>query len=223
MKKKGVTKKKRNRKVLAQRAAPGAKLSEQQLQAVRCLALQRVLPESPRRPVRSAKTILYSGKLDKTWGKPLGKAKWLAEELRANPSVGVRLLEQEVVLHWKTPGYLAKMFNLLDEYLADSQPVFDKVDYKIANIAAQHPDYTIKQITSDLAKQYPKREWDTLEKCVRRLLQTPDDKMNYAVAHIVKQHPHYSVKEITSALSEKYPNQKWDTLEKRVRQLLNPR
>ena len=205
MKKKGVTKKKRNLKL-------DPKLTE------------RICPPPPPGPV--AKTILYSGKLDKIWGTPLGAAKWIAEEIRTNPSVGWRLLRQEVELRRNVKGYLPKMMQKLGEYLEQQQPVFDQVDYDIVDIVQKNPDYTIKQITTavwDPKEKWTEEKWDALEKRVRRLLRTLDDKMDYAVAAIVKQHPHYSVKEITSALSEKYPNQKWDTLLERVRQLLNPR
>jgi hypothetical protein len=151
---------------------PGTKLSEKQLQALRRIALapQRITQRRPRRPVRYARGILYSGKLDQTWGKPLATAKWLAEELRFNPSVGVRLLEQQVALRWKTPGYLSKMFKDLDNYLQAQQPVFDKLDYTIVDIVDQHPHYTIKQITSALSEQYPERKWNALTRRVQRLL-----------------------------------------------------
>jgi hypothetical protein len=153
---------------------PGAKLSAQQLEAERRLALQRIFPSLPRRSV-PAKTILYCGKLDQIWGSPLGAAKWIAEEIRTDPWVGWRLLAQQEKLHWKEKGYILKMWRALSKYLADQKPLFGEMDYQIADIVQQHPDYTIKQITSALYEQDPKRKWDereweTLEKRVRRLL-----------------------------------------------------
>jgi hypothetical protein len=155
---------------------PGAKLSEQQLQAERRRVLQRSLfPPLPRRPVRSAKTILYCGKLDQIWGSPLGAAKWIAEEIRTDPWVGWRLLAQQEKLHWKEKGYVLKMWRTLIKYLADQKPLFREMDYQIADIVQQHPDYTIQEITSALYEQDPKRKWDqrkwdTLERYVRRFL-----------------------------------------------------
>jgi hypothetical protein len=155
---------------------PGAKLSEQQLQAERRRVLQRSLfPPLPRRPVRSAKTILYCGKLDQIWGSPLGAAKWIAEEIRTDPWGGWRLLAQQEKLHWKEKGYVLKMWRTLIKYLADQKPLFREMDYQIADIVQQHPDYTIQEITSALYEQDPKRKWDqrkwdTLERYVRRFL-----------------------------------------------------
>jgi hypothetical protein len=139
------------------------------------LALQRILPKSPRRTAPDAKTTLYCGKLDQIWGSPLGAAKWIAEEIRTDPWGGWRLLAQEEKLHWKEKGYVLKMWRALSKYLADQKPLFGEMDYQIADIVQQHPDYTIKQITSALYEQDPKRKWDereweTLEKRVRRLL-----------------------------------------------------
>ena len=153
---------------------PGAKLSEQQLQAERRRVLQRIFPTLPRRAV-PAKTILYCGKLDQIWGSPLGAAKWIAEEIRTDPWVGWQLLAQQEKLHWKEKGYILKMWRALSKYLADQKPLFGEMDYQIADIVQQHPDYTIKQITSALYEQDPKRKWDErewerLEKRVRRLL-----------------------------------------------------
>jgi hypothetical protein len=174
MKKKGVTKKKRNRKLerlfFKTTFPPGIRFSEEQLQAARQIALQHALPRLLRCPVGSGKTILYSGKLARIWGTPLSAAKLLAEELRHSPSVGARLLAQEILLRWNVKGFVPKMFKALGKYLEDPQPVFDQVDYKIIHIVEQHPQFTIKQITSALNEQYPRRKWDTLEKRVRRLL-----------------------------------------------------
>jgi hypothetical protein len=143
------------------------KLSEQQLRFLS----QRITPRRPRRPVRSGRTILYSGKLDQIWGTPLGAAKWLAEEIRANPSVGWRLVEQERKLRRNVKGYLPKMMRKLGEYLEDEQAVFDQVDYKIIDIVEQHPDYTIKEITAALSEDFPKRKWAALTRRVQRLLE----------------------------------------------------
>jgi len=198
MKKTGVTQKKRNRKREREKAPvqateakpqdyvrdidgtfvgfhgflPGAKLSAQQLQEVRRLALQRVFPRLPRHPVRDAKTSLYTGKLDKIWGSPLAVAKILAEELRTNPWVGFQRLAKEVQWHWNIKGFVPKMLKLLGKYLEEERSVFDQVDYDIVDIVNQHPDYTIKQITSELKgrKEYRKQKWGTLTKRVQRLL-----------------------------------------------------
>jgi hypothetical protein len=121
-------------------------------------------------PVWSAKTILYCGKLDRILGKPLGTAKLIAEEIRTNPSVGWRLLEQEWKLRRNVKGYLPKMMQKLGEYLEDEQPLFDEVDYKIVDIVNQHPELTIKEITSELSKQFPERKWGALTRSVQRLV-----------------------------------------------------
>jgi hypothetical protein len=154
---------------------PGAKLSERQLEAERRRLSQRVFPTSPRRPVRDAKTSLYLGKLDRIWGKPLAAVKWIAEEIRTNPSVGWRLLEQQCKLRGNVKGFVPKMLKALGKCLEDEQPVFDKMDYQIVDIVQQHPDYTIKEITSAVSEQYPERKWTepklkTLARRVQRLL-----------------------------------------------------
>ena len=117
------------------------------------------------------RAILYSGKLDKSCSKPLAVAKYLFEEIRINPSVGWRLLEQECKFPaGNEKGYLPKMMQKVGEYLEDQQPVFAKMDHKIVDIVNQHPDFTIKQITAELDKQYPGRKFETLARRVQRLL-----------------------------------------------------
>jgi hypothetical protein len=120
--------------------------------------------------VLSAKDILYCGKLDRILGTPLGTAKLIAEEIRTNPPVGWRLLAQEVDLRRNVKGYLPQMMQKLGEYLENQQPLFDEVDYKIVDIVNQHPELTIKEITSELSKQFPERKWDALTRCVQRLV-----------------------------------------------------
>jgi hypothetical protein len=137
--------------------APG--LSEQQRQA----EVRRVLAPS-------ARTILYYGKLVPNRDSPRAVARYLAEELRASPWYGARSLMRIVELRWNVKGFVPKMLKALDKCLKDGQPMFDKMDYDIVSIVEQHPLYTIKEITAALAKQYPKRKFDTLEKRVRRLV-----------------------------------------------------
>jgi hypothetical protein len=147
--------------------------SEQQLQAERLFL--RVLEGLPKRTDTYPKAILYSGKLAQSWNKPLTVAKYLAEELRANPPYGAALLMKEVLWHWDVEGFVPKMLETLITYLKDQQPVFGKIDYQIADIVEQHPDYTISQITSTLIeqnpKQYAKQKRETLERRVQRLLE----------------------------------------------------
>jgi hypothetical protein len=155
---------------------PGAKLSEEQLQAERRRLKQRITRRLPRGPIRCGKTILYSGKLDQIWGTPLGSAKWIAEEIRTNPSVGWRLFEQEVQLRRNEKGYVSKMVKALVKYLEDQQPMFDQVDYQLVDIVEQNPQYTIKEITYALSKKYPEQKWTeqklkTLARRVQRLLE----------------------------------------------------
>ena len=149
--------------------SPREERLRKQLQAKKRRAWKAGLEESCRRQFPFGKGILYWGKFDKIWGKPLGMAKWLAEGIRANPSVGWQMVEEERKLRRHEKGYLPKMMQKLGEYLEDEQPVFKPMDHAIADIVQRHPDYTIKQITSELSKQYP-NQWDALEKRVQRLL-----------------------------------------------------
>jgi hypothetical protein len=124
---------------------------------------------------RDARSIIYDAKLGPIWDKPLAVAKYLAEELRANLPHGVDLLGREVELHWKEKGFVPKMLLALSTYVKDEQPMFDKMDYKIAEIVQQHPYYTIKEITFAVSKQYPERKWTerklkTLARRVQRLV-----------------------------------------------------
>jgi len=126
---------------------------------------------------KGARAILYSGKLAQSCNKPLAVAKYLFEEIRINPSVGWRLLEQECKFPaGNEKGYLPKMLQKVGEYLEDQHQVFDKKDYQIVEIVNQHPHYTIKEITFELSKQYPEQKWTerklkTLARRVQRLLE----------------------------------------------------
>jgi hypothetical protein len=147
--------------------------SEQQLQAERLFL--RVLEGLPQRTDTYPKAILYSGKLAQSWNKPLTVAKYLAEELRANPPYGAALLMKEVLWHWNVEGFVSKMLEALITYLKDQQTVFAKIDYQIADIVQRYPNYTISEITSTLVeenpKQYAKQKRKTLERRVQRLLE----------------------------------------------------
>jgi hypothetical protein len=125
---------------------------------------------------KGARAIIYSGKLAQSCNKPLAVAKYLFEEIRINPSVGWRLLEQECKFpSVNEKGYLPKMMQKVGEYLEEGQPMFAKIDHDIADIVNQHPQYTIKETASALVKQnpeqYAKRKWKTLTRRVERLLE----------------------------------------------------
>jgi hypothetical protein len=163
VKKTGVTKKKRNRKREPEKAY------------VRNINGTFVL-FTKFAGYRGTRAILYSGKLDMVWSKPLAAAKCLAEIIRTNPSAGWRLLRQVVEWRRNEKGYLPKMMQKLGEYLEDQDQVFDKKDYQIIDIVQQHPDFTIKEITFELSKQYPEQKWTeqklkTLARRVQRLLE----------------------------------------------------
>jgi hypothetical protein len=125
---------------------------------------------------KGARAILYAGKLVQGCNKPLAVAKYLAEEIRLNPSVGWRLLKQECKFPAENEkGYLPKMLKALGKLLEDQQQVFDKKDHQIVELKSQHPHYTNWEITSELSKQYPEQKWPeqklkTLLRRVERLL-----------------------------------------------------
>jgi hypothetical protein len=191
MKKTGVTKKKRVRKherkkepwpqdvprkisgtfLVFQKTDSGGP-SEQQLQAER--RFLRVVEGLFRRTDTYQKAILYSGKLSQTWDNPRTVAKYLAEELRAFLPYGAALLMKEVEWHWNVKGFVPEMLKALAEYLKDEQPVFRKVDYKIVDIVEQHPNCTVKDITSELYpqlhEQYSDQKWNALTRHVQRFL-----------------------------------------------------
>jgi len=117
---------------------------------------------------RNARSILCDGKLD--WDNPLDVAEYLAEELRANLPQGLWSLKREIELRWNVKGFVPKMLKALGKYLEDQQTVLDTVDYKIADIVEQHPEFTIKEITSELSKEFPERKWGALTRRIQRLV-----------------------------------------------------
>jgi len=123
-----------------------------------------------------ARTILYRAKVGNR-DDPFAVAKYLAEEFRANPRLGVDRLADTLEVRWKQQDeadcfkFVGKMLKVLGEYLETEQPVFSKLDHGTIEIVMQHPCYTIKEITEALSKRHPRQKWDTLEKSVRRLLE----------------------------------------------------
>jgi len=173
MKKAGVTHKKNETSV---RFSPREQFLRKQLQAERHRAWQAGLEESCRRQFPYGRGILYWGRRVQTLVTPLAVAKVLAEELRVNPSVGAQLLMKVVQGRRNVKGFVPRIMKLLGEYLEAEQPVFDKMDYQIVDIVQQHPDYTIKEITFELSKEYPEEKWTerklkTLARRVQRFLE----------------------------------------------------
>jgi hypothetical protein len=168
MKKAGVTKKKRNRK--REREKDGTFVLFRKLVGPR-----RSVLEGWTGTHSYARAILYSGKLVQYPDSTLAVAKYLAEEIRTDPPTGWRLVAQQVKRRRNVKGFVPKMLKALGEYLEDEQLVFNKMDSQIADIVAQHPDYTVKEITFELSKKYPEQKWTeqklkTLARRVQRLL-----------------------------------------------------
>jgi hypothetical protein len=123
------------------------------------------------------KFILYLGKLVPNRHAPLAVARCLAEEFRASPQSGIRLLGWVIEKRWNEKDFVHRMLKSLSKCLEDGQPVFHKMDYAIVDILMQHPRYTNKEITAALCQQYPRQKgetpekhWDRLEQHVKRLL-----------------------------------------------------
>ena len=128
------------------------------------------MKEAERRSLQIAKLMRYTGKIDQLSDSPSGVAKILSDFLRADPEKGGLMLMREVEWRREEKGFVPKMLSAMGRYLEEQQPVFDKMDYQVADIVTEHPDYTIKEITSAISEQYPKWKWDTLERRIRRLL-----------------------------------------------------
>ena len=123
-----------------------------------------------------ARTVLFRAKVGNR-NNSLAVAKYLAQEIRADPSLGARKLYRTLERTWEIPGnradyfkFAGKMLKTLGAYLEKDQPVFSKDDRDIIKILMQHPCYTIKEITAALREKHPRQKWDTLEKSVRRLV-----------------------------------------------------
>jgi hypothetical protein len=150
------------------------KLTEEERRA----AIHRAVERSAKRKLtakrllvqRSPSGLLLIAKVHPNWNNPRAVAKGLAQEIFEFPSSGARELGWVIERRWGDRRFLSRMLIALGEYLLEGPSVFDKVEHDIAGIVAQHPHYTIKEITAELSKRYPRREWDTLEKRVRRLL-----------------------------------------------------
>src|SRR5262249_53882779 len=93
-----------------------------------------------------ARTILYRAKVGNR-DDPFAVAKYLAEEFRANPRLGVDRLADTLEVRWKQQGeadcfkFVGKMLKVLGEYLETEQPVFSKLDHGTIEIVMQHPCY----------------------------------------------------------------------------------
>jgi hypothetical protein len=150
-------------------------------------AIRRVLE-------RSAKDILYMGKILPNKDDPRVVAKYLAQELFDSPSGGARKLRS--LIEWRSnvwraerAGYdfrrfateplwmpkreqrfLGQMLIALGEYLLKGQPMFDAVDIDVANIKRLQPHIRFSEIVSKLEELHPKFTRAMLERRVSRLL-----------------------------------------------------
>jgi len=144
------------------------KLTEEELREARRRALQR-----------SAKDILYMGKILPNKDNPRDVAKYLAQELLDSPSGGARKLCSLIV--WRCnvrraerAGYdfrrftteplgmpkreqrfLGQMLIALGEYLLSGKQMFDDLDFAIADIIAQCPDAFGSEVIRQLTPRYP--------------------------------------------------------------------
>ena len=116
------------------------------------------------------RAILYSGKLDKTWSKPLAVAKYLSKKFALTRRSDGGYWSKSASSPRGTKRISPQNVQKVGKYLEDQQPVFAKMDHKIVDIVNQHPDFTIKEITAELDKQYPGRKFETLARRVQRLL-----------------------------------------------------
>ena len=159
------------------------KLTEEQRRA----AVRRALE-------RSAKDILYMGKILPNKDNPRAVAKYLAQELFDFPPGGARKVCSLIEWRWNVwraerAGYdfrrfateplwmpkseqrfIGQMLIALGEYLLKGEPMFDDVDVDAANIKRLQPRITVPEIVSKLENLHPSFTKDALEKRVRRLL-----------------------------------------------------
>jgi len=161
---------------------------------------KRKLTEEERREAvrraleRSAKDILYMGKVLPNKDNPRVVAKYLAQELFDSPSGGARKLR--ALIEWRCnvwraerAGYdlgrlateprwmpkreqrfLGEMLIALGEYLKKGQPMFDVVDIDAASIKRLQPHIRFSEIVSKLEELHPKFTRAMLERRVSRLL-----------------------------------------------------
>jgi hypothetical protein len=132
------------------------KLTEEQLKEARRRVLQR-----------SAKDILYMGKIVPNRDNPRAVAKYLSAELFASPrrlGRGVRSLGRIIELRWNEPRFVARMLIALGEYLLEGKPPFDDLDFDIADIIAQRTGQsrrpTIPELIRELQKRRPTQSFD---------------------------------------------------------------
>ena len=158
------------------------KLTEEQRQAL----VRSVLK-------RSAKDILYMGKIVPNADDPRALARYLAQELFDFPhgrrSVGRSiggLIESRLMQCFLTGGnrlneqrFLGRMLIALGEYILNGKQAFDDLDVEIADIIAQHTGGsrrpTIPELICELQKRRPNLSVDDafvdkIKKRVRRLL-----------------------------------------------------
>jgi hypothetical protein len=135
------------------------KLTEKQLKEARRRALER-----------TAKDVLYMGKIRPNADNPRTVAKYLVQELFDCPPRGARAVGRLIELRWNEQRFIGRMLTALGEYLLKGQPMFDSVDVDAANIKRLQPSITVSEIVSKLEKLHPSFTRDALEKRVRRLL-----------------------------------------------------
>jgi hypothetical protein len=125
---------------------------------------------------RSAKGVLYIGKIHPNWDNPCTVAKGLAQEIFDFPSSGARELAWVIERRGKDKRFLGQMLIALGKYLLDGRQVFDDLDVEIADIARQHGRCpTIPELIRELQKRRPNlsvddKFVDKIKKRVRRWL-----------------------------------------------------
>jgi len=142
------------------------KLTEEQRKAAVRRALQR-----------SAKDVLYMGKIVPNADNPRAVARYLIAELFACPSRGTRAVGRLIERRWNEQRFIGEMLIALGEYLLDGRQAFDDLDVEIADIIARHtggsPRPTIPELICELQKRRPNlsvddKFVDKIKKRVRR-------------------------------------------------------
>jgi hypothetical protein len=120
---------------------------------------------------RSAKDILYMGKIVPDADNPRAVARYLAQELFECPPRGAWSLGRIVERRWNEKQFVAKMLIALGEYLKEGEPMFDDVDVDAANIKRLKPHIRFSKIVDKLEERHPNFTRDALERRVSRLLE----------------------------------------------------